>query len=165
MARSVKVLSMHIAFLVPLSFTNPHCFSVIYGDILFLILAIIIFSKVYDIRLIVRCDSHSVAPGFFGKAIKMEFDKSEGISPLSYMAFRKSVNISIPNSSRLSIISTVILFGPAALSFSIDVTIEIYINIIEIYFNNVLLNANLINNNNNNCNKKICCICFLINLK
>ena len=30
-----------------------------------------------------RCDSHSVAPGFFGKAIMMDFDKSEGISPLS----------------------------------------------------------------------------------
>ena len=69
-------------------------------------------------RLIVRCDSHSVAPGFFGKAIKMDFDKSEGISPLSYMAFRKSVNISFPNSSRPSIISTVILSG----HFFIDLT-------------------------------------------
>ena len=68
-------------------------------------------------RLIVRCDSHYVAPGF-GKAMKMDFDKSEGISPLSYMAFRKSVNISIPNSSRLSIISTVILSGPAVLPSS-----------------------------------------------
>ena len=46
-------------------------------------------------RLIVRCDSHSVAPEFFGKAMKMDFDKSEGISPMSYMAFRKSVNILI----------------------------------------------------------------------
>ena len=49
----------------------------------------------------------------------MDFDNSEGISPLSYMAFRKYVNISIPNSSRLSIISTVILSGPAVLPFFI----------------------------------------------
>ena len=66
MTRSVKVLSMYIAFLVPLSFTNPHCSSAISGVILFL----------------VRCDSHYVAPGFFGKAIKIDFDKSEGIYPL-----------------------------------------------------------------------------------
>ena len=86
MARSVKVLSMYIAFLVPLSFTNPHCSSAISGVILFLVLAIRIFGNIFVvglIRLIVRCDSHSVAPGFFGKAIKIDFDKSEGISPLS----------------------------------------------------------------------------------
>ena len=63
-----------------------------------------------------------MAPGFFGKAMKVDFDKSEGISPLSYMAFRKSVNTSIPNSSRLSIISTVILSGPAVLPFFISLT-------------------------------------------
>ena len=125
MARSVKVLIIYIAFLVPLSFTNPHCSSAISGVILFLILAIRIFSNIFVMwlmRLIVRCDSHSVAPGFFGKAMKMDFDKSEGIYPLSYMAFRKSVNISIPNSSRLSIISTVILCGPAVLPFFVNLT-------------------------------------------
>ena len=49
MARSVKVLSMYlyVAFLVPLSFTNPHCSSAISGDILFLVLAIRIVSNIF----------------------------------------------------------------------------------------------------------------------
>ena len=47
MARSVKVISIYIAFLVPRSFTNPHCSSSISGDILFLILAVRIFSNIF----------------------------------------------------------------------------------------------------------------------
>ena len=73
MSRSVKVLIIYIAFIVHLSFTNPHCSSAISGVILFLILAIRIFSNIFVMwlmRLIVRCDSHSVAPGFFDKAMK-----------------------------------------------------------------------------------------------
>ena len=46
-ARSVKVLSMCIAFLLPLSFTNPHYSSAISGDILFLIPAIRSFSNIF----------------------------------------------------------------------------------------------------------------------
>jgi len=44
-----------------------------------------------------------MAPGFFGSAIKTDLDTSVGILLLSYIVFKKSVTLSIQNSSKHSI--------------------------------------------------------------
>ncbi|GFR74858.1 hypothetical protein ElyMa_002173500 [Elysia marginata] len=67
------------------------------------------------IHLIVRWSSHSVAPGFFGSAMKTDLEMSAGISPASYISCRRDVSFSIPYSSKASIISTAPASGPVAL--------------------------------------------------
>ena len=66
------------------------------------------------IRLIVQWSSHSVAPAFFGSAMKTDFSISFGTCPVLYISLRNIVIFEIPNSSRASICSIAILSGPVA---------------------------------------------------
>ena len=88
------------------------------GLILFLIRCIKIRSinlSTTLIRLIVLCSSHSVAPGFFGSAINIDFKRSSGMLPELYISLAISVILSTLNSSVACSNSAYILSGPQAL--------------------------------------------------
>ena len=72
---------MKIAFLVPESSTKPYCSVLISGLMDLLALCIITRRSIFITWLIilkVRCNSHSIAPGFLGKAINTDFRNAAG---------------------------------------------------------------------------------------
>ena len=105
-------------FLVPVSSIIPHCsfpislliFPVALNTMMFRINLITCL-----IRLMVRCNSHAVAPGFFGSAMKINLLSSSGISPLSYTLLTRSIRFSMLKSSEDVNISVRVSSGPAAL--------------------------------------------------
>ena len=112
-----------MAFLVPVSSTNPNCSLPISGHILLLNLKSKTLRMIFVtwlIRLIVQCCSQSTALGFFGSVMKMDLLKSSGnFRSLSWILLMISVSFSTPCSSKASIISMTTPSGPAALFFLI----------------------------------------------
>ena len=56
---------------------------------------------IWLMRLIVRCSPHSVAPGFFGRAMNAEVHRSLGRCPVLQTLFKTFVRCSTPTSSML----------------------------------------------------------------
>ena len=85
-ALSDIILTINIAFLMPVSSTKPHYSIPISGLILLHTLLMMILRMnlvMWLIRLMVLCSSHSTAPGFLGRAMKIDQQRSAGISPVS----------------------------------------------------------------------------------
>lgn len=107
---------MNIAFIVPMSLTNPHC--AVPALILFFALYIKIRTLVmWDIILIVRWSSLSF--GLLGNFTEIDLVRSSGMSPHLYISFFTSLKLSMKKSSMAKSISITILSDSVALSLLI----------------------------------------------
>ena len=104
---------------------KPHCSIPISGLILLCTLSMMILRirlVMWLIRLMVLSSSYSTATGFLGRAIKIDFQRSSGISPVSLISLMISVTLLTPYSYKDVIISVKISSGQAALCLFIFLT-------------------------------------------